>query len=102
MWMDQDQSIVVFALVSPLAEGCLKLNYTDWKLLEPKTFASYVRALPFVPYHVLCIAANGWRQFLDTAVGLQSLHKHGVVHGDIRPVCQKFLCCSSDSLFFIL
>ena len=56
----------------------------------------------FVPYHVLCIAANGWFQFHNAATGLQSLHNHGVVHGDIRPVCQQLLCCPSDLLFFLL
>jgi len=39
----------------------------------------------FVPYHVLCIAADGWFQFHDAAMGLLSLHDHDVIHGDIRP-----------------
>jgi serine/threonine protein kinase len=59
----------------------------------------------FVPYHVLCIAliaADGWFQFYDAATGLQSLHEHGVIHGNIRPVCQRSLRCSFDLLFFIL
>ena len=43
----------------------------------------------FVPYyHVLYIVAYGWFQFHDAATGLQSLHVHGVIHGNIRPVCQ--------------
>jgi hypothetical protein len=38
-------------------------------------------------------------------MGLQSLHGHGMNHGEICPVCQRLLCilcCSSESLFFIL
>jgi hypothetical protein len=35
----------------------------------------------FVPYHVLYITANGWFQFHDAAMGLQSLQDHGVIHG---------------------
>ena len=57
-----------------------------------------------VPYHVLLFAANSLLQFHDVATGLKSLHDRGVIHGDIRPVCQRFrvLCCSSDLLFLIL
>ncbi|KAF8497871.1 kinase-like domain-containing protein [Russula emetica] len=64
MWLDRDDLIVVFALVSPLAESNLKLNYLEWHSLKPKMFANY---------------------FHDAATGLQSLHDHGVIHGDIRP-----------------
>jgi hypothetical protein len=46
MWLDRDETIVVFALVSPLAEDYLKLSYMDWHSLKPKKFANYVRALP--------------------------------------------------------
>jgi serine/threonine protein kinase len=57
----------------------------------------------FVPYHVLCIvAADGRFQFYDPATGLQYLHDHGVIHGDIRHVCERLLCFSFDLLFFIL
>ena len=43
----------------------------------------------FVPYHHdPYIAAYGWFQFHDAATGLQSLHVHDVIHGNIRPVCQ--------------
>jgi len=55
---------IIFALVSPLAEGHLKLSYLDWQSLKPKRFANY---------------------FHDAAMGLQSLHDHNVIHGDIRP-----------------
>jgi hypothetical protein len=51
----------------------------------------------FVPYHVLCIAADDWFQFHDAATGLQSLHDHNVIHGDIRLVCQQ----SSIGVLFI-
>jgi len=64
MWLDRDKTTVVFALVSPLAESHLKLNYLEWHSLKPKLFANY---------------------FHDAATGLQSLHDHGVIHGDIRP-----------------
>jgi len=64
MWLDRDEMTVVFALVSPLAEGHLKLNYFEWYTLKPKEFANY---------------------FHDAAVGLESLHGHDVIHGDIRP-----------------
>ncbi|KAF8497856.1 kinase-like domain-containing protein [Russula emetica] len=64
MWLDREKTIVVFALVSPLAEGHLKLNYFEWYSLKPKEFANY---------------------FHDAATGLQSLHDHDVIHGDIRP-----------------
>jgi len=63
-WLDWGEQTIVFALVSPLAEGNLKLSYLDWRFLKPKKFANY---------------------FHDTATGLQSLHDHGVIHGDIRP-----------------
>ena len=46
MWLDRDEETFVFALVSPLAEGNLKLSYMDWRSLTPKKFANYVRALP--------------------------------------------------------
>ncbi|KAF8491708.1 kinase-like domain-containing protein, partial [Russula emetica] len=36
----------------------------DWHTLQPKKFANY---------------------FHDVAVGLKSLHDHGVIHGNIRP-----------------
>jgi hypothetical protein len=42
----------------------------------------------FVSYYVLCIAANGWFQFYDAAIGLQSLHDHGMIHDKIYSVCQ--------------
>ncbi|KAF8489083.1 kinase-like domain-containing protein [Russula emetica] len=45
MWLDRNDSIVVFALVSPLAEGCLKLKYMDWQSLKPKKFANYENIL---------------------------------------------------------
>jgi len=64
MWLDRDEMAIVLALVSPLAEGYLKLTYMDWQSLKPKKFANY---------------------FHDAATGLQSLHAHGVIHGDIRP-----------------
>ncbi|KAF8497861.1 kinase-like domain-containing protein [Russula emetica] len=64
MWLDRDETTVVFALVSPLAEGHLDLSYMDWQSLKPKTFANY---------------------FYDAATGLQALHDHGVIHGNIRP-----------------
>ncbi|KAF8497877.1 kinase-like domain-containing protein [Russula emetica] len=64
MWLDQNEMTVVFALVSPRAEGNLKLSYDERQSLEPNKFASYFR---------------------DAATGLQSLHKHGVIHGDIHP-----------------
>jgi hypothetical protein len=50
MWLDWDEVTVVLALVSPLAEGHLKLSYMDWQSLKPKKFANYVRALP-CPVH---------------------------------------------------
>ena len=58
----------------------------------------------FVPYRVLFFAANILFQFHDVATGLKSLHDRGVIHGDIRPVCERFrvLCRSSDLLFFII
>jgi hypothetical protein len=46
MWLDRNETAVVLALVSPLAEGHLNLSYMDWQSLKPKKFASYVRALP--------------------------------------------------------
>ena len=46
MWLDRDETTVAFALVSPLAEGNLKLNYMDRRSLTPKKFANYVCALP--------------------------------------------------------
>ncbi|KAF8497854.1 kinase-like domain-containing protein [Russula emetica] len=64
MWLDRDETTVVFALVSPLAGGYLRFNYMGWQSLKPKMFANY---------------------FHDAATGLQSLHDHGVIHGDIRP-----------------
>jgi hypothetical protein len=50
MSLDKDNVTIVFALVSPLAEGYLKLSYMDWQSLKPKKFANYVRALP-CPVH---------------------------------------------------
>jgi hypothetical protein len=41
---------IVLALISPLAEGCLKLSYVDWLDLTPGKFANYVRALPCPVY----------------------------------------------------
>jgi len=64
MWLDRDEMAIVLALVSPLAEGYLKLGYMDWQSLKPKKFANY---------------------FYDPATGLQYLHDHGVIHGDICP-----------------
>jgi len=46
-----------------VAEGHLKFSYMDWESLTPKKFADY---------------------FVDAATGLQFLHDHGVIHGDIR------------------
>ncbi|KAF8484118.1 kinase-like domain-containing protein [Russula emetica] len=68
MWLDRDEMTIIFALVSPLAEGHLKLSYMNWQSLKPKKFANY---------------------FHDAATGLQSLHDHNVIHGDIRPVRQQ-------------
>jgi hypothetical protein len=50
MFLDRDEMTIVFALVSPLAEGYLKLSYVDRQSLKPKAFANYVRALP-CPVH---------------------------------------------------
>jgi len=50
MWLDRDDMTVVFALVSPRAEGHLELGFMDWHSLKPKEFANYVRALP-CPVH---------------------------------------------------
>jgi hypothetical protein len=38
----RDEATVVFALVSLLAEGHLKLSYMEWRSLRPKKFANYV------------------------------------------------------------
>lgn len=107
-WALQYEMTVVFALVSPMAEGHLKLSYMDWRSL--KIVCELLRLLRssqtmFVPYHDLYIAANGWFQFHDATMGLQSLHDHGLIHGNIFPVCQRLLCmlCSlSELLFFTL
>ena len=45
MWLDRDEVTFVSALVSPLAEGNLKLSYADWRSLTPKKFANYVCTL---------------------------------------------------------
>jgi hypothetical protein len=71
-------------LVSPMVEGHLKLSYMDWRSL--KIVFELFRLLRssqtmFVLYHVLYIAANGWFQFHDAAMGFQSLHDHGAIHG---------------------
>lgn len=68
MWLDQYKMTVVFALVSPLAEGDLKLSYMDRQSLKPKKLANY---------------------FHDVDRGLQSLHDHGVIHGNIH--CENIL-----------
>ena len=46
MWLDRDEATFVSALVSPLAEGNLKLSYMSWRSLTPKKFANYVCTLP--------------------------------------------------------
>lgn len=98
MWLDRGEATVIFALVSPLAEGNLKLSKINRMYLTPKKFANYVRALPCPVHH--CIAANGWFQFYDVARGLKFLHEKNVIHGDIHPVCQRLLCRSSPSLTY--
>jgi hypothetical protein len=50
MWLDRDEMRIDFALVSPVAEGYLKLSYKDWQDLTPGQFAIYVCALP-CPMH---------------------------------------------------
>jgi hypothetical protein len=50
MWLDWDEAAVVFALVSPLAEGHLKFSYMDWVSLKPKKFANHVCVL-LCPVH---------------------------------------------------
>ncbi|KAF8491723.1 kinase-like domain-containing protein [Russula emetica] len=75
MLLDQDEMTIFFALVSPLSvKGYLRLTVKDRLSLKPKKFANYFR---------------------DTATGLQSLHHHGVIHGDIRPqnILQDEECC---------
>jgi hypothetical protein len=51
MWLDKGEQTIIFALVSPLAEGNLKLSYLDWRFLKPKKFANYVRAVPCPVHH---------------------------------------------------
>lgn len=45
MWLDRGQAAISFALVSPLAEGHLKLNYRDWNSLNAEKFTNYVCVL---------------------------------------------------------
>ncbi|KAF8484123.1 kinase-like domain-containing protein [Russula emetica] len=45
MWLDRDEMTVIYALVSPLAEGHLKLSYLEWQSLKPKRFATYQNIL---------------------------------------------------------
>lgn len=51
---------------------------------------SLVNTCPFLHRHSHCIE---FFEILDVALGLEYLHHHGVIHGDLRDVGLSLLGC---------